>query len=254
VKATVLGDVEVAFTTTFTFRWSEENSGAHRDGGFWHPLPPRGFPALGSLGCPSYDDPNGEVVAACVRQAADRPAALADPAGYRWIYDSTGTGSATSGSIWRPVPPRGYAPLGDVCVAGFDKPGPSQVVCTHRPDRAWLPSARSSGIPKAVARSLRAWPRSPPDPGRVRRRPGQSDDRAGQLRHLRTGHAFSAIAGEAQILRLPPLAGPWRHMALPLPALPGADGTQVGPALEINRDSPRADRHSIRWALLSQAW
>ncbi|MEV4013948.1 Vps62-related protein [Nonomuraea angiospora] len=67
----------------------------------------------------------------CVRQAADRPAALADPVDDRWIYDSTETGSATSGSIWRPVPSSGYSPLGDVCVAGFDKPGPSQVVCVR---------------------------------------------------------------------------------------------------------------------------
>ncbi|WP_146178488.1 Vps62-related protein [Nonomuraea fuscirosea] len=241
--AMVLGDVEVAFTTTFTFRWSDENSGAHRDGGFWHPLPPRGFHALGSLGCPSYDDPNGEVVAVCVRQAADRPAARAGPVDYRWIYDSTETGSATSGSIWRPVPPSGYAPLGDVCVAGFDKPGPSQVVCV-RTDLTTPGSTSvivwhtegSGGTFQASMAQISA--------------PARAD---GQAKAVIAPGSFvtyvphtpsPAMNGETQILRLPPLPGPWPVMPPPL-ALPGAGGTQVGRALETNRGSPRADRRSI---------
>jgi hypothetical protein len=41
---------------------------------------------------------------------------------YTWIWDDTGSGAFTDGSVWRPVVPPGYASLGDVIVVGHDAP------------------------------------------------------------------------------------------------------------------------------------
>ncbi|MDJ1134230.1 Vps62-related protein [Streptomyces iconiensis] len=127
----VLGDLEVAFTTGFTARWNDRNSGGRLNTGFWQPVPPAGFRALGTLGRPDYGDPNGVGVAVCVRQAEGRPQALADPVDYEWRYDDKGSGARLNGSTWRPVPPSGYVALGDVCADSHYKPALTDAVCVR---------------------------------------------------------------------------------------------------------------------------
>ncbi len=41
---------------------------------------------------------------------------------YTWVYDDTGSGAFTDGSIWRPVVPPGFVAVGDVAQASHDAP------------------------------------------------------------------------------------------------------------------------------------
>lgn len=41
---------------------------------------------------------------------------------YQWVYDDSGSGAFSDVSIWRPVLPLDYFPVGDVAVGGYDPP------------------------------------------------------------------------------------------------------------------------------------
>jgi hypothetical protein len=60
---------------------------------------------------------------------------------YVWVYDDTGSGAFTDGSIWRPVVPPGYVAIGDVAVASHTKPGFATLVIRDDPDALAPPVA-----------------------------------------------------------------------------------------------------------------
>lgn len=129
------GELVLAYTTQFEFRWNDRGSGGKHNGAFWQPLPPAGFLALGGVGVKGYDKIDGKVAALCVRAAdpsSPRPP-LAAPTGYERIWKDKGTGADHNGSCWRPLAPDGYVALGDVFNKGHDTPPAlSDAVCVRR--------------------------------------------------------------------------------------------------------------------------
>lgn len=127
------GEIILAFTTEFDFRWNDRKSGGDHDGGYWQPKPPAGFHALGGIGRSNYDNPNGKVAALCVKAAPGSRAPLALPTGFDRIWKDSGSGAEHDGSCWRPRPPAGYAALGDVFMNGHDKaPDPNDAICVRQ--------------------------------------------------------------------------------------------------------------------------
>ncbi|MEU8892621.1 RICIN domain-containing protein [Streptomyces sp. NPDC048442] len=127
-----LGELDIAFTSTFTLRYNDSGTGAKLAGSFYHPVPPEGFRALGSIGRPDYTDPQGSVAAVCVRAAnTGSTPPLADAVDYKWVWDDSGTGGKMDGTCWRPVPPPGYKALGNVFTNSYSKPSPSDVTCVR---------------------------------------------------------------------------------------------------------------------------
>lgn len=133
------GELALAFTTEFEFRWSDKGSGGKYDCGFWHPVPPEGFYALGSIGLSSHEDPNGKVAALCVKGTlydgtdATLGAPLVRPTRYTRIWKDKGTNGKYTGSCWRPeYVPGGYYAMGDVFRPNYDiSPDTDDVVCVR---------------------------------------------------------------------------------------------------------------------------
>lgn len=128
----IFQDLHLQFATEFELRWRDEGSGAHDKGGFWHPKPPPGFSALGSIGISHYGNPNNPdsiVAALCVKDTGHN--ALQAPESYNKIWTDEGSGADRNGSCWRPVPPSGYVALGDVFVSGYGQPDKNDVVCVR---------------------------------------------------------------------------------------------------------------------------
>ncbi len=126
------GDLILTFTDQYELRWNDQGSGANADGAYWHPLPPAGFYALGSVGVNNYSNINGSQASLCVRVSPQAQNALAFPVRYEQIWADHGSGAHLDGSVWRPIAPDGYVALGDVFVRGYDNPSQHDVVCVRR--------------------------------------------------------------------------------------------------------------------------
>ncbi|WP_144394522.1 Vps62-related protein [Pleionea sediminis] len=125
------GDLILTFTDSFDLRWNDKGSGADRDGAYWHPNPPKGFHALGSVGVKGYSNINGVEAAMCVK-AVDGTDALKPPKSYELIWADHGSGADRDGSCWRPIAPEGYVALGDVFVNGYDNPSQNDIMCVRK--------------------------------------------------------------------------------------------------------------------------
>jgi hypothetical protein len=128
------GDLVLQFSSSFTKVWSDKGSGASADVSFWQVVPPTGFHPLGSLAITGYNDPSGKNWSLCVKPAAttmkgSSKAALALPVDFKLIWKDSGVRVSGDGSCWRPVPPAGYAAMGDVFVAGYNKPELTAAKC-----------------------------------------------------------------------------------------------------------------------------
>lgn len=130
-KVQKFGKLNLQFTGSYTLRWNDQGSGGSSDGGFWHPVPPSGFHALGSIGRSNYNDPNGNVATLCVQESDSGKGALAKPTDYERIWADNGSGSRRDGSCWRPIPPKGYVALGDVFNSGYNKPSVEDIRCVQ---------------------------------------------------------------------------------------------------------------------------
>ncbi|HEY0134560.1 MAG TPA: alkaline phosphatase [Nannocystis sp.] len=62
-----------------------------------------------------------------------RPLELLPVSDYVWVYDDSGSGALTDGSIWRPVVPAGFVSVGDVAQASHDAPGFATLVIRDDP-------------------------------------------------------------------------------------------------------------------------
>lgn len=60
---------------------------------------------------------------------------------YVWVYDDTGSGAFTDGSIWRPVVPPGYVAIGDVAHASHAEPAFATLVIRDDPEALRPPVA-----------------------------------------------------------------------------------------------------------------
>ncbi len=133
-KEVRFGDLILAFTSQFEHRWSDTGSGAVQDVSFYHPVPPTGFHALGSI-CignsrDSYD-PNDKIAVLCVKAVEDveyKPS-LVRAEKFQCIWNDAGSRAFKDGSCWRPIAPPGYVALGDVFVEGYAAPSLHDVMC-----------------------------------------------------------------------------------------------------------------------------
>jgi hypothetical protein len=129
-KALMTSGLAVTYTDQFQWRWDDSGSGYDQDGGFFHPLPPSGYYALGSIGQTHYGSPNG-LRAAIVVKEVDGSGALAAPTDYTQIWNDSGSGATDDGSFWLPVAPEGYQALGVVAQSGYGKPSLDDVRCVR---------------------------------------------------------------------------------------------------------------------------
>ncbi|MBN1422177.1 MAG: Vps62-related protein [Planctomycetes bacterium] len=89
--------------------------------GFYRPVAPDGFHALGHYGQDGDGAPCGWMLVARELE----PGALAEPLDYELIAGRPSSGC----SFWRPIPPPGYVGLGSVAQAGAQKPDLDEVRC-----------------------------------------------------------------------------------------------------------------------------
>jgi hypothetical protein len=104
-----IGDLIIAFTTSFDWTWDDKGSGADEDASTWRPKPlpgQDGFFPLGDVMFPNYNDPNGIEVGILVKDAGnpDNPA-LMPPTGFAYVWSS---------QVWMAQAPAGYVALGGV--------------------------------------------------------------------------------------------------------------------------------------------
>jgi hypothetical protein len=131
-KEKQFGDLILTFTDQFDLRYNDKGSGAHHDGAYWHPVPPKGFFALGCVGASNYNNINGKQASICVKAAPGFSDALKKPLSYHRIWADHGSGAHMDGSCWRPNAPDGYVALGDVFVRGYKEPSLDDVMCVRK--------------------------------------------------------------------------------------------------------------------------
>lgn len=124
------GDLLIRYVDEFTWRWNDDDSGGKHDGGFWHPIAPDGWYALGSLGIQGYGSPNHTQWAIVVKEDGE-VGALASPTGYYREYDDSRSGAAADGSFWTAICPEGFVSLGAVAQAGYAMPSLKDVACVR---------------------------------------------------------------------------------------------------------------------------
>lgn len=127
------GELIITFTNDYSYRWNDRGSGGDNDGGYWHPVPPEGYHALGSLGLRGYGNPNGvrPMIVVKVKDESSALPPIKHPEDYAWIYNDAGSGANDDGSFWLPVAPAGYKALGVVAQRGWSKPALTDVVCVR---------------------------------------------------------------------------------------------------------------------------
>ncbi|WP_164985824.1 Vps62-related protein [Bosea sp. Tri-44] len=126
VKATVEGSDAVRSPTGYNRIWTDQGSGADRDGACWEAIPPAGYAGLGHVFTSDYNPPSLEDIW-CVRSDLVGEALLGD-----WLWDDSGTGSDADFSAWRIDPTTYYHDnttilIGANCfygVASHDRPSP----------------------------------------------------------------------------------------------------------------------------------
>ncbi len=232
-KAIPYADLLITLTSAFTPRWSDNGSGAARDGFFWHPVPQYAgtFRAAGSVAAPHHADLNNNFAAVLL---ADNPAtrkqgatgpAVAPPVDYVKVWDDEGSGAASDGSFWRPVAPRGYIALGDVAVGGRGKPSLEEVWCVRVDlvsDGVYAPGSVWDDIGSGAARDASFW--------EVQPKPGTG---AGEFIPVLAG-TFRAVGGydkpDGSLAKVPALWVPRSKGGVPSrpPVLEEADMPEVG--------------------------
>ncbi|HEX5724084.1 MAG TPA: Vps62-related protein [Longimicrobiaceae bacterium] len=129
------GELTLAFTTSMEFRWNTEKTDSDHPASFYHPIPPAGFYALGSVGIPykSDDGNDGNAAALCVRAAVGSGEPLAYPTGFTRIWQNKGMDSEYQCACWRPTAPSGYVALGHVMGSDHDTvPSTKSMVCVRK--------------------------------------------------------------------------------------------------------------------------
>ena len=124
----VVGELQVIFVDSFNFIWNDSPFDEGPEAGFFQPVLPDGYHALGSLGIPDWSNPNGRY-AMMVVKANEGSDALAEPTGYQLVWKAHPM--MTPASFWTPIAPSGYVALGTVVVVGWDPPPLNRVVCVR---------------------------------------------------------------------------------------------------------------------------
>lgn len=118
--------LEIMFVTDYDFVYNDRGTGAKANWSMWKPQLSPGYSALGHYAHASHAQPTTVMIA--VRVGND-PTAIAYPVDFQRVYHDAGTGGDQDGSIWIPIPPRGYRALGMVGMGNHGKPAKESVVC-----------------------------------------------------------------------------------------------------------------------------
>jgi VPS62-like protein/insecticidal crystal toxin P42 protein len=226
-KALMTGGLALTYVDQFEWRWNDSGSGYGQDGEFYHPLPPAGYYALGSIGQNFYGDPSGER-AAIVVKAVDGSDALAAPTGYTRIWEDSGSDANSDGSFWLPEAPSGYRALGVVAMPGHDDaPSLDDVRCVRED---LVVEAKADGdiwvyTSLGIIEIFGSWQVEPPD---TPNSPGKA--------YLDAG-TFVALAGVGS--STPPVLNPALYMLnLELPVVTDLKDTGFAPVLESYDEPP----------------
>lgn len=120
----VSDDLWIAYTTAFEEVWTDRGSGAHRDVGFFRPIPPPGYYAVGDYAHASHGMPDDVVMVLKEKT----PGALAAPLNYEKVWSDAGSGADDDAAVWRPRCPSDYSALGLVTTSGAE-PSKAAVRC-----------------------------------------------------------------------------------------------------------------------------
>ncbi|KAL1837729.1 hypothetical protein VTJ49DRAFT_3445 [Mycothermus thermophilus] len=128
------GDLRVTLTSEFDWRYSDQGSGAKRDGAFWHPKPQENLRPVGSVVVAGYGNINNNFAALLVGNAREElgvEPAVRSPVRYQLVWNDQGSGADHDVGIWQPIPPDGYAALGCVAAGGYGEPSLDDVWCVR---------------------------------------------------------------------------------------------------------------------------
>eukprot|EP01090_Pellita_catalonica_P007261 TRINITY_DN17870_c0_g1_i1.p1 TRINITY_DN17870_c0_g1~~TRINITY_DN17870_c0_g1_i1.p1 ORF type:complete len:402 (+),score=20.18 TRINITY_DN17870_c0_g1_i1:136-1341(+) len=121
--------------SSFALLWSDRKSGAKRSLSIFRATRSNAtnFYILGDIARPVHNAKEAKEwkedhhPSYIIRQRKRCPLQLlADPTDYEKIWSSRGS-KCQLASFWRPIPPKGYRALGDICVVGEEKPKPGDV-------------------------------------------------------------------------------------------------------------------------------
>jgi hypothetical protein len=109
------GEIEVLYSDRANLIYNDIGSGADRNGSFWFLSPPpfSEYRAFTNLAVEDYATPAGGLITREIEAGA-----LANPTGYTFISNDTGSGAAQDASWWQPNPPPGYECLGTIVTNG----------------------------------------------------------------------------------------------------------------------------------------
>jgi hypothetical protein len=177
-KALIVDGLAIRFTDKFEWIWDDRGSGGAYDGGYWKPIPPEGYYALGSFGLNKYGDPNGNTAVIVVKEL-DSSGALAAPTDYERIWIDSGSGANRDGSFWKPIAPEGYVALGVVAFGGWgNKPSSDAIRCVRKEFTANAKIGNMVWIDRETGADVDfgSWEVAPPDapnaPGKAYLKPG----------------------------------------------------------------------------------
>lgn len=129
-------DLLINFTTEFDLLWNAKDSGADNAAAFWRPNTTADslnhFSSLGDVIASDYRTINNRKFVAVVSEADPvNGTALRAPVGFNLVWKNAGKRTRTECSVWKPVAPEGYVPMGMVFTIGYDKPTLNTVRCVR---------------------------------------------------------------------------------------------------------------------------
>jgi hypothetical protein len=114
----------------YEFLWDDSQVRSRREGSIWRPIPPEGYANVGDVfvGDSRKEPPNTSQILFVL----DQPGISAEPTDFFSLWSNYGVASNdASASLWRPIAPEGYIPMGDVAGQGGDKPDVKSVRCVN---------------------------------------------------------------------------------------------------------------------------
>lgn len=119
----------IRYVNDYQWRWHDAGSGGDNDIGFFHPIVPADYHALGSFIRASGDGASARQTPTIVVKDSGTMGALAAPTGYTYIWNDGGSGADNDGSVWLPTCPPGFVALGVVTQTGYGEPSKDDVRC-----------------------------------------------------------------------------------------------------------------------------
>ncbi len=129
----------IAHPTDYEKIWTDRGSGAHKDGSFWRPLPPKGYVALGVVANLGHGKPDVNVMV-CIREDL-----VVDGHVGSLIWNDAKTGAKHDFSAWSILPNSSEGLTGGnfIGVATHNKPSASPVFHCLDSRKVMFPSAPS---------------------------------------------------------------------------------------------------------------